>query len=202
VAQSREEVLRRLMPSRMKVFPYAFPLTPEWCPCDVHFCDYLGERGIRGQSIFHFGSGGHHLVGLRNSAAGTANDILAITASPGEIKRYVNLVVTTATLGRHYRVLFADIYDLSEAALPEFDIVTLFHLCEYSRRRGPERATRMDDADVLELFRSKLKAGGRLVFYAGSDGREETGGLIAQAVSEGRIAFEEQYKSLLVYRRC
>jgi hypothetical protein len=177
---------------------YSWALRPDVCPCDADFCDYLRERDIAKKSIFHFGSGGHHVVGLRNRVDRLENEILAITASPREHAQYVERVVREPSFGKHYKVLFADIYDLAHRSLPEFDLVTLFHLCEFSPMAGQLR--RMDDAVVMELFRSKLGAGGRLLFYEGSLGRPGTERIIERAVAEGKISFEEKYRSLLVYR--
>lgn len=182
----------------MKVVPYSWPLLPEVCPCDVHFCDYLRERNVAKKSIFHFGSGGHHLVGWRNRADALENEILAVTASPGEHAQYVRQVIRDPSLGTHYKVLFADIYDFGERFLPDFDVVTLFHLCEFSPVGGRRR--RIDDAGVLDLFRAKLAPGGRVLFYERSDGRREAERIVGRAVAEGKMFFEERYKSLLIYR--
>ena len=194
----KERALRRLMPSRMNVVPYSWPLLKEECPCDVHFCDYLREHSIANSAIFHFGSGGHHLVGLRNREDALDNEILAITASPREHARYVRLLIRDSSLGKHYRVLFADIYDLSGRSLPEFDVITLFHLCEFSPT--VEQHRRMDDAGVLDLFLSKLTPRGRLLFYGESFGRARTRLITERAVADGKMSFEEQYQSLLIYR--
>jgi hypothetical protein len=194
----KERGLRAIMPSRMHFVHYSWPLKPDVCPCDVHFCDYLEERNLRKQSIFHFGTGRHHVIGLRNRDNGLENDIFAITASPGESERYVTEVIRTPSLGRHYKVLFADIYELSAACLPGFDIVTLFHLCEFSD--SANRSARMNDAAVLRLLLSKLTPRGRIFFYSGSFAYRQAVPLIEQAVADGRISFEEEYRSLLVYR--
>jgi hypothetical protein len=177
---------------------YSWALRPDVCPCDADLCDYLRDRKIAKKSIFHFGSGGHHVVGLRNRDDGLENEILAITASPKEHAHYVERVVSEPSFGRHYKVLFADIYDLAYGSLPEFDLVTLFHLCEFSPVAGQVR--RMDDAGVMELFRSKLIAGGRLIFYEGSLGRPGTQRIIERAAAEGKVSFDEKYRSLLFYR--
>jgi hypothetical protein len=196
--EMKERVLRKLMPSRMHFVHYQWPLMPEVCPCDIHFCDYLAERSIRQRAIFHFGSGGHHLVGFRNRQQGLANEVLAITASPREHARYVKEVIRDPSLGEHYKVLFADIYNLRPASLPVFDVITLFHLCEFGDPGN--RSRRLDDQGVLDLFLSRAVPGGKLLFYADSSGKRETQSLIERAVTGGRIRFEEQYRSLLVYR--
>ena len=48
------------------------------CPCDAHFVEYLKQRQAKGAAIFHFGSGNHHIVGLK--AAEDDNAVLSITA--------------------------------------------------------------------------------------------------------------------------
>jgi hypothetical protein len=194
----KERVLRAFRPSRMHFIHYTWPLTPDVCPCDLHFCEYLKDRNIHGKAIFHFGTGAHHIVGLRNRDDGLENDIFAITASPGEHTQYLKHIIADGSLGRHYKVLFADIYELTPASLPAFDLVTLFHLCEFDDSTGPRR--RMNDSGVLQLFLSKLAPQGRLLFYSGSDGRKQTGLLIERAVADGRMTLEEKYKSLLIYR--
>ena len=195
----KERVLRTLMPSRMRFIHYSWPLRPGVCPCDIHFCDYLQERNIRGKAIFHFGTGGHHLVGLRNRFDGLANDVLGLTVSPREHARYVARVVRDPSLGRSYKVLFADIYSLSASCLPEFDVVTLFHLCEFVPGDGGGHRT--SDCEVLRLFCSRLLPGGLLVFYPGSYGYPQAAPFIAQAAADGHLAFvEDYYKSLAVFR--
>jgi hypothetical protein len=177
---------------------YSWSFRPDLCPCDLHLCEYLVERNVRGQSIFHFGTGGHHLVGLRNRDDGLGNEILAITAAPAEHARYVSEVIRSPLLGRHYRVLFADIYDLCSASLPTFDLATLFHLGEFADAVQTPR--RMDDRLLLDLLISKVVPGGRLLFYSGSVGYSIAGPLIDRAVAEGRLSFLESFKSLIVFR--
>jgi hypothetical protein len=195
---ARERILNCLMTGRMDVVPGSWPLSPDVCPCDIHLCEYLQARDIRRSAIFHFGSGGHHLLGLRNRSDGLDNEILAITASPSEHARYVSQAVRDAAIGRHYRVLFGDIYELGPAALPTFDLATLFHLCEFTP--SPAARRRLDDAGVLALLRSKVRVGGRLLFYGGSFAFARAAALTERAVEDGQLTFEERYKSLLVYR--
>ena len=78
--------------------------------------------------IFHFGSGAHHVVGTTQASLG--NQTLSITASSEEHQQYVRLVTAQPRLARHYVRHFGDIYLTNAALLPEFDVVTMFHLCE------------------------------------------------------------------------
>jgi hypothetical protein len=195
---ARERLLNKLDPSRMRVIPYAWPLRPEVCPCDVHFCQYLKERGIREKSIFHFGTGGHHLVGIRNETDGLGNQVMGITASPLEHRAYVKLVVGSPELGGHYRVLFGDIYNLVASALPLFDVVTLFHLFEFAEPPSSRRL--LDDPGLLRLFLSRMAPGGRILFYRQSFARTPTARLLAEAIEAREIALDEVWQSLEVFR--
>jgi hypothetical protein len=196
MGRAKEALLRRLQPGRMRIVPHAWPLWARMCACDLHFCDFLQERHVRSKSIFHFGTGGHHIVGLRNRAHDMRNVILGVTVSPNEIKRYVKLVVRDPILGQNYKVMFADIHDLQAASLPKFDLVTLFHLCEFGIATGS--AHLLNDEGVLALLTSKLKPGGLLALYPRSLGYKRLRPLIAAAVAAGTLEHLEDYKSLQI----
>ena len=194
----KERVLRGLLPARMHFVHYSWPLRPGKCPCDVDFCEYLRERNVGGKSVFHFGTGGHHIVGLENDNAPVPNEIFALTLSPNEHAAYVRRIIRKPALGKHYKVLFGDLYSLSAESLPAFDIVTLFHLCEFSA--ASETGQRLNDPEVLRLFRSKLTPQGVMLFYPGSYGFARLAPLLEQEVAAGRLSLVEKYKSLVVYR--
>jgi hypothetical protein len=194
--EAKEALLRRVQPGRMRIVPHSWPLWARMCPCDLHFCDYLQERNVRSRSIFHLGTGGHHLVGLRNRFDDMGNVILGVTVSPDEIKRYVKLVVRDPVLGHNYKVLFADVRDLRAASLPDFDLVTLFHLCEFGSTRGS--AHLLTDQGVLSLFTSKLRPGGLLALYRESIGYSRLRPIIAAAMAAGTLKHLEDYKSLQI----
>ena len=198
VGDMKERALRHMMPSRMRFVHYSWPLRPGVCPCDIHFCEYLKERNIRRKSIFHLGTGGHHIVGLQNQEVGLENNILGLTVSPNELRSYVTRVVRNPHFGKYYKVMFADIYTLSASCLPSFDMVTLFHLSEFSDAEniGP----RMNDSETLRLFCSKIVSGGLLFLYRGSYGYPRCAPLIDQAVADGQMAIVEQYKSLNIFQ--
>ena len=106
-------------------------LDEKQCPCDVHFCEYLEEKGIKNKTIFHFGTGNHHILGLRNAKSGANNAILGITASPDEYQAYIKLLIENPTLGATYKAYFGDIYQLDGRLLPPLDFASLFHVGEY-----------------------------------------------------------------------
>jgi hypothetical protein len=176
----------------------AWPLSPRRCPCDLDFVDYLRARSITGKAIFHFGTGAHHVVGRANATAGAPNQVLAVTASPEEHDAYVRLVTEDPGLAVAYKVLFADVYALRAALLPTFDLVTLFHLHEFSAE-GRGSYAPLDDAGLLELMCGRTRPGGTVLFYAGSDGARAMRRTVAAAVERGLLVPVERFGSLLVH---
>jgi hypothetical protein len=196
MSEAKESLLRRLQPGRMRVVPHSWPLRWRVCPCDLHLCDFLKERNFRSKSIFHLGTGGHHIVGLRNSIDGLENVILGVTVSPNEMRRYLKLVIRNPILGLSYKVLFADVHGLHAASLPDFDLVTLFHLGEFGSTTGS--GPWLSDSGVLDLFCSKLKPEGLLVLYKGSFGYPRLRPIVAAATAAGGLKHLEDYKSLQI----
>lgn len=194
---AKEAVLRRMQPGRMRIVPHSWPLWERMCSCDLHFCDFLQERNIRSKSIFHLGTGGHHVVGLRNRSEGAGNVILGVTVSPDELKRYVKLVIRDPLLGRSYKVLFADVHDLQAASLPSFDLVTLFHLCEFS---STTPCHLLSDEGVFDLLTSKLASGGLVALYRKSLGYRRLQPIVEAAMARGALEYLEDYKSLQLLR--
>lgn len=105
------------------------------CPCDIHLINWLDEKHMRDATIFHFGAGAHHHVGIECARPERRNAVLGITASPQEYEAYVTLAINRPDVLRFYTAIFGDIYLLNEKLLPTFDVVTLFHLCEFRREQ-------------------------------------------------------------------
>ena len=183
---------------RLNYYKDSWPLKPAMCPCDVHFCDYLDSRGIEDKALFHFGTGAHHLVGLRNVSRPVPNHILGVTASPREHERYIRQVIKNPGLAKNYKVMFLDIYTLNARMLPNFDLVSLFHLAEFYHPVELAYAP-LDDRKLLELFLAKLNPNGQLAFYSGSDGWKKTEEILAEFERDKKIALVEKYKSLMFF---
>jgi hypothetical protein len=148
------------------------------CPCDVQLVKYCRARGIRGQVVFHMGSGLHHLVGQELCQPGLDNQVLSVTRSRDEMLTYVDRVIAEPEFGRRYRLLFADLHTLSSAELPRFDLVALFHLCEEHAVAGIDPAEAfLEGMQVVQVFLRRLKPSGRLAFYGGSTGRAAVGAI-------------------------
>jgi SAM-dependent methyltransferase len=176
-------------------------LLPDTCPCDIQFCEYLNQSGIMGQSIFHFGTGSHHIIGLENQQFDRPNQVTGITASLPEHQAYVQLVMQNPALAKFYKVIFADIYTLTASNLPTFDIVNLFHLCEFYLADNAAMVHHTDSS-LVQLFLDTLRPDGRIIFYSGSRAWTENAQTIVQAFEDaGKIRRVDAYKNLLIYAR-
>ncbi|MEI8143983.1 MAG: hypothetical protein WCH83_00840 [Alphaproteobacteria bacterium] len=170
------------------------------CPCDAHFCDYLDENNVTGKSIFHFGTGGHHLLGLHNVEKGLNNAILGITAAPGEHKTYETMIIENPELGWGYKVFFGDIYQLDARLLPMFDIVTLFHVGEFRTEKNDVYGA-LTDYQMVKLLAGQTRPGGLIAFYAGSYAYNLAKPIHDQLVEEGYLTPKGQYKTLPLFER-
>ncbi len=177
---------------------------PEDCPCDVDFVAWLDEQGIRDASIYHFGTGGHHHVGIECAKPERQNHVLAITAAPREHEAFVQLAVSRPEVLRFYNAVFGDIYLINEQLLPEFDVVTLFHLCEFRGAANDEYGA-LTDLDVTRILTRRLRPGGHILFFPGSFAWDRTNDSAKDVVAEwerdGGVELVGRFKSLIVYRK-
>lgn len=170
------------------------------CPCDVQFVAWLRQEGIKDASIFHFGTGGHHHVGIETARDGSNNAVLGITAAPQEYDSYVKLSIEQPEVVRTYKVFFGDIYQLDARLLPAFDIVTLFHLGEFRSEKNDAYGA-LTDLEVATLLFDRLKPGGRILTYSGSYAFDVAERDMAALEKIRPIRLESRHDSLLVYRR-
>jgi hypothetical protein len=175
------------------------------CPCDVHFIEWLDANRISDSTIYHFGTGGHHHVGIECAAPHRRNSVLAITAAPQEHQEYVQIAIARPEVLRYYNAVFGDIYLLNEKLLPTFDVVTLFHLCEF-RGEKTEGYGGLTDLQVTNLLTDKTRSGGHILFFTTSfafdwEGPMSAKRVIAQWEKERPVERVGTYKSLLVYRK-
>jgi len=176
----------------------SWPLNVDLCPCDVHFVEYLEEMCVTDRVIFHFGTGAHHIVGRANAKSSPPNHIVAVTASREEYAAYIDMAIDDPALATTYKAMFADIYTLSPRILPDFDLVTLFHLCEFYDPNASAYAP-LDDRSLLRLFVDKLRPDGRILFYKGSGRFDLAAPIIDEFVARGLLRHERDYQTLAVY---
>lgn len=186
--------------AKMNYYTDSWPLVPDICPCDVHFTEFLEERAIKNASVFHFGTGAHHHVGIRCAENGSNNAVLGITASVGEEEAYVKLAVERPEVSRAYKCFFGDIYMLDGRLLPGFDVIALFHLCEFW---GPESVAygAMNDLELAEMLADKLRPGGLMLFYTKSMAFEKAKPVIAALKKSKVLKDAGEFKTLLVLQK-
>ena len=177
---------------------------PEECPCDADFIEWIDKNGVRDAAIYHFGTGGHHHVGIECASLERRNAVLGITAAPQEHETYLKLALARPDVLRHYNVVFGDIYLLNMKLLPVFDVVTLFHLCEFRGEKNDVYGA-MTDLDLTHLLTDHTCPGGYLLFFPGSfafDRADHSAkDVIAEWEQQCPVEKVGRYKSLLVYRK-
>lgn len=181
---------------QMNVYPKGWDFNERTCPCDAHFVDYLKERDIRDKTVFHFGTGLHHLVGI--GCHELNNAVMAITASVDEINSYRDLMIERPELGRTYRAYFGDIYLNDPRLLPAFDIVFLPHLCEFTP--SPALYGQTNDRGLLELLAGAAKPGALFVFYSRSRRFKLAEPLVREWAHDSKGQYLGDYKTLTLYR--
>ncbi|MFN3671557.1 MAG: hypothetical protein ACK4VM_06580 [Bosea sp. (in: a-proteobacteria)] len=184
----------------MNIWDVYWGLRVDQCPCDVHFVEWLEELGLTGRRIFHFGTGGHHYVGIRCAEPELASTVLGITASPKEYDAFVKLATQNPTITKSYSAYFGDIYTSNARLLPRFDVVTLFHSCEF-RSEANDAYGALTDREVMDLFTAQTDAGGYLLFYTGSFAYATAEPIIAAWAAEAPVAEIAAFKTLRVFRK-
>jgi hypothetical protein len=185
---------------KLNVYTNTWELDVPVCPCDVHANEFVAAKKVRNGTIFHFGTGAHHIVGIDAAENGRNNAVFAITASTGEYDSYIKLLIDRPEVGNAYKAYFGDIYQLDGRLLPDFDVVTLFHLCEF-RAEAQDHYGALTDLEMAKVLIDKLKPGGWVLFYTSSMAFDDAKKVIAKLEKQGSIAREPDFKTLQVYRK-
>ena len=184
----------------LNLYKDTWELDIDVCPCDAHFLDFLKSKKIKNASIFHFGTGAHHMVGVGTAKDRSNNAVFAITASVGEYDAYVKLLTDNPKIGNTYKAYFGDIYQLDGRILPEFDVITLFHLCEF-RTEANDAYGALTDLEMAKVLVDKLKPGGWVLFYVGSMAFDKAEPVIAKLAKQRSLKRHPDFKRLQVYRK-
>jgi hypothetical protein len=187
---------------KMNTWDAKWDLDEAQCPCDIHFNEWVAAEKLTGKTIYHFGTGTHHVVGRTQATNGSNNVVFAITASIEEYETYVKLVTENASVARNYLAYFGDIYLTNAQALPELDVVTLFHICEFP---APNTSTTeyggVTDLALTTLLTDRLRPGGHVLFFTGSFAFPDARKVIAQWEQDHAVERVGEFESLLVYRK-
>lgn len=175
-------------------------LSEEQCPCDIHFTQWLAETGQKGKTIYHFGSGGHHHVGVQAARDGLGNVVLSVTAAPQEYDDYVKLLIENPEIAKHYICYFGDIYTVNARLMPPLDIVTLFHTGEFRTEKNDAYGA-LSDLEVGRELAKVTRAGGFVLFYTGSFAADVAARVAAAMVEQGILEPAGTFKTLMLYRR-
>lgn len=170
------------------------------CPCDLQFLEFLKAKKIRNATIFHMGTGAHHMVGLHAADNGAKNAVIGITASPGEHDRYIKLGVENPLTHASYKAFFGDIYQLDARLLPPLDVATIFHLCEFRTEKN-DAYNALTDLEVARLLWDQLKPGGYMLFYTTSFAYPKAVPIIARLGKQRKMIAEDNFKLLQVFRK-
>jgi len=185
---------------KMNYWTDKWDLDENVCPCDVHFNSWVADQKLKDKTIYHFGTGTHHVVGIKQ--AERKNRVFAITASKEEYESYIALVTENSGVAKNYLAYFGDIYLSNPKNLPDFDAVTMFHLCEFF---FPNTASKeyggLTDRKMLDLFTDKTRKGGHILFYTKSIGFDRAAPIIAKWEKAKPVKRVGEFKTLLVYRK-
>jgi hypothetical protein len=199
-----QRLRNRLSPTNlraaMNVYADSWDLDEVECPCDVHFNSWIEKNQLRNQVFYHFGSGNHHIVGATQARNGSGNRVVAVTASVEEYKSYIGLVSRNPQIARSYLAYFSDIYLTDPGVLPDFDAVTMFHLCEFYKE-DTRSFGGVDDRQLLDIMTTKTRVGGHLLFYTGSFAFSRAEPIIEEWGKSSEVMLVERFKTLLVYEK-
>ena len=183
--------------TKLNYWKGAWCLDAAQCPCDLHFLEYLEEKQATGAVIFHFGTGSHHIVGLRMHAAGRNCAVLGITASPKEYEAYIALLIADPRLGQTYKAYFGDIYQIDRRLLPELDYAALFHVGEFRTQENDSYGA-LTDLEMTLTLADRIRPGGELLFYKGSFAYDKAQAVAEQLVKVRPFVTRGDYRSLAI----
>jgi hypothetical protein len=172
----------------------------EQCPCDVHLLEWLEQEKLTNKSIFHFGTGTHHIVGLKTAEDGSNNAVLGITASRGEYDAYVKMLIEKPKLGFTYKAYFGDIYQLDRRLLPALDVVALFHVGEFRSEKNDAYGA-LTDLEMTVVLLDCMRVGGTMLFYEGSYAFDVAERTFAELMKQGRLKAGPAFKTLRTFQK-
>jgi hypothetical protein len=187
---------------KMNYWTDKWDLDVDVCPCDTHFNDWVAKNKIKNKLFYHFGTGTHHVIGIKQATNKSNNAVLGITASKEEYEAYIQLSTEKAKVSKAYLAYFGDIYLTNPKLLPDFDAVTMFHLCEFF---FPNTASKsyggMTDEKLLDLFTAKTKKNGHILFYMGSIAWNKALPIVQKWEKRAPVKRVGEFKTLLVFRK-
>src|SRR3954451_4411681 len=187
---------------KMNLWDAKWDLDEAQCPCDVHFNQWIEANSITDKTIYHFGTGTHHIVGLTQAANGSNNVVFGITASIVEYEAYIKLVNEQPQILKNYLAYFGDIYLTNARLLPPLDIATMFHAGEYIGDNTTTPAYGgVDDLGVARMMLDGMQPRGHLLFFTGSFAFDKAEVIVEALEREKKLERAGAFKSLLVCKK-
>lgn len=187
---------------KMNLWDAKWDLDETQCPCDIHFNQWIDASGIRGKTIYHFGTGTHHVVGATQAGNGTGNVVFGITASIIEYEAYIKLVNERPQISKSYLAYFGDIYLTNARLLPPIDVATMFHAGEYiGDNTTSSEYGGVGDLGVARILLDRMPSGGHLLFYKGSFAFDRAEAIATTLQHEKVLQHVGDFKTLMVCRK-
>ena len=187
---------------KMNYWTDKWDLDVDVCPCDSHFNDWAAKNKIKNKLIYHFGTGTHHVIGIKQATNKSNNAVLAITASKEEYDAYIQLSTEKAKVSKAYVAYFGDIYLINAPLLPEIDIATMFHAGEYIGANTTSlEYGGVDDLGVARVLHERMRPGGHFLFFTGSFAFDKADALAKVLEGENKLARVGTFKTLMVCQK-
>ena len=114
----------------------------------------------------------------------------------------MTLITENSAVAKNYLAYFGDIYLTNPQLLPEFDMVTMFHLCEFF---VPNTASKeyggLADSKLLDLFTAKTRKGGHILSCMRSIARDKASKVVSAWEKKAPAKRAGEFKTLLAYRK-
>jgi hypothetical protein len=186
----------------MNFWDSKWDLDEKQCPCDIHFNDWVKAEKLTGKTIYHFGTGTHHIIGIEQATNGANNVVFGITASPEEYRTYIQLVTERPQISKSYLCYFGDIYLTNPRLLPAFDIVALFHLGEFiDESTTTPQYGGLGDLGLTRALLANTRPGGKVLIYSESFAHDRAEAVADEMVKAKEIAYVGKFEKLVVYRK-
>ena len=168
----------------------------------THFNEWIAKNKIKNKLIYHFGTGTHHVIGIKQATNKSGNAVFAITASKEEYEAYIELSTDEgAGVESLCRLFRRHLSDQPEAPAG----LRRRHHVPSVRVLLPNTASKayggMTDEKLLDLFTAKTKKSGHILFYMGSMAWNKALPIVQKWEKRAPVKRVGEFKTLLVFRK-
>ena len=117
---------------KMNYWTDKWDLHEDICPCDVHFNDWVADQKLKNKLIYHFGTGTHHVVGSEQARERLRQQRVRDHRLDRGIRGLHQAGrPSNSKVARTTSPISATSISPIRKLLPDFDVVTMVHLCEF-----------------------------------------------------------------------